>query len=157
MTSVMPTPGSPAPKPRSDPHGEAARHLTFGWWCLLVFLVLGLGLEAFHGFKLGFYLDVGNETRRLMWRLAHAHGTLLGLLHIAFALTLPHLPEMSERRRVLASRCLYAGAISLPLGFFLGGAFAFEGDPGLAIVLVPIGAALLVLGVLLTARATRRS
>ena len=25
--------------------------------------------------------------RRLMWTLAHAHGTLLGLVHIAFAVT----------------------------------------------------------------------
>jgi hypothetical protein len=157
MTTSPPASESPVSTPRRDASAEAARHLAFGWWWLLVFLALGLVLEALHGFKIGFYLDVGNETRRLMWRLAHAHGTLLGLLHVAFALTLPHLAKLSERRRVLASRCLYGGAIALPLGFFLGGAFAYGGDPGLPIVLAPIGAGLLVLGVLLIALATRRS
>ena len=55
------------------------RHLRFGWWSLLGFLCLGFMLELLHGFKAGFYLDVSNETRRLMWTLAHAHGALLGL------------------------------------------------------------------------------
>jgi hypothetical protein len=35
----------------------------------------------------------------------------------------------------------------MPLGFFLGGLKFYGGDPGLGIVLVPIGAALLLLGV----------
>ena len=64
------------------------RHLRFGWWSLLLFMGLGLGLEIMHGFKLGFYLDLENETRRFMWRLAHVHGVLLGLLQIALAATL---------------------------------------------------------------------
>ena len=66
----------------------AVRHLAFGWWSLFVFGALGLILETLHGFKVPAYLDVSNESRRLMWTLAHAHGTLLGLIHIAFALTL---------------------------------------------------------------------
>src|SRR4030095_671769 len=65
------------------------RHLQFGWWSLLIFLTLGLTLEALHGFKESIYLNVSNEMRRLMWTLAHAHGTLLALVHIAFAVTLP--------------------------------------------------------------------
>ena len=64
------------------------RHLLFGWWSLLVFLSLGLGLETLHGFKVGWYLDVANEARRLTWTLAHAHGTLLGLIHLGFAWSL---------------------------------------------------------------------
>lgn len=52
----------------------ARRHLRFGWWSLLFFLTFGLGLETLHGLKVGWYLDVENETRRLMWTLAHAHG-----------------------------------------------------------------------------------
>jgi hypothetical protein len=63
------------------------RHLRFGWWTLLVFLTMGLVLEILHGFKAEAYLKVSNETRRLMWTLAHAHGTLLGLVNIAFAMT----------------------------------------------------------------------
>ena len=61
------------------------RHLRFGWWSLATFGLLGLVLETLHGFKVGAYLDVSNETRRLMWTLAHAHGTLLGLVHLGFA------------------------------------------------------------------------
>ena len=67
----------------SDASKLASRHLHWGWWGLLVFLSLGIILEALHGFKVGAYLDVGNETRRLMWTLAHAHGTMLSLIHMA--------------------------------------------------------------------------
>ena len=56
------------------------RHLRFGWWTLLLFLSLGLVLEALHAFKASGYLSVAHETRRLMWTLAHAHGTLLGII-----------------------------------------------------------------------------
>ena len=60
---------------------RADRNLRFGWWSLLVFLCVGAVLEALHGFKIGWYVDVGNETRRLMFTLAHAHGTLLALVN----------------------------------------------------------------------------
>ena len=33
-------------------------HLRVGWWALLLFLSAGIALEALHGFKAGFYLDV---------------------------------------------------------------------------------------------------
>src|ERR1041384_1548243 len=55
----------------------AQRHFRWGWWCLLLFVGLGVVLETMHAFKVSSYLNVGNETRRLMWTLAHAHGTLL--------------------------------------------------------------------------------
>jgi hypothetical protein len=110
----------------------------------LLFGALGLGLESLHGFKVGAYLDVTNETRRLMWTLAHAHGTLLGLVHIAFAASLPSL-RLDPGRLRLASTSLVSSSVLLPGGFFLGGVRFYEGDPGLGIVLVPVGAALLLL------------
>ena len=67
------------------------RHLRFGWWSLLLFATLGLVLESLQGFKVRAYLDVSNETRRLMWTLAHAHGTLGGLLHLGLAASVGHL------------------------------------------------------------------
>jgi hypothetical protein len=115
------------------------RHLRIGWSALLVFGTLGLGLETLHGFKVRWLVDVSNETRRLMWTLAHAHGTLLGLVHIAFAATLRLRPSPSPRRMAIASVCLSAAVLAIPLGFFLGGVFAQAGDPGIAIVLVPAG------------------
>ena len=131
-------------------------HLRIGWWALLFFLSVGTALEAMHGFKLGFYLDVSNETRRLTWTLAHAHGALLGVLNLVFAATLQLAPGWNDASRVVASRCLIGALILLPLGFLLGGAFVHGGDPGLGILLVPPGAALLFVAVLLAARGAGR-
>lgn len=129
-------------------------HLRFGWWSLLAFLTLGIVLESMHGFKVGWYLDVSNETRRLMWTLAHAHGVLLSLVHIAFGLTTHVLPTAVGSRRRVASSCLVAASILLPGGFFLGGFFIYDGDPGLGIYLVPVGALLLFTAVFMIARST---
>lgn len=130
------------------------RHFRLGWWSLLVFLVLGAALEAMHGFKIQFYVDGDNETRRLMWTLAHAHGTLLGLINLAFAVSVPRVTGWTEGVRTFASRCLVVSSLLVPLGFFLGGATIQAGDPGLGILLVPVGALLLFASVFLTARAS---
>jgi hypothetical protein len=152
----MTTPTSPDGSREAHPTGaSAATHLRIGWWSLLVFLAMGAVLEGLHGLKLGFYLDPSNEMRRLLWTLSHAHGSLLALVHIAFAASLPRLVGDGGGRLVLASRCLIAGGLLLPLGFFLGGVFVHEGDPGLAIVLAPVGALLLLVAVGLIAIATR--
>ena len=139
--------------PMNDPgRGLSRLHLRIGWWALLFFLSAGATLEAMHGFKVGFYLDVSNETRRLTWTLAHAHGSLLAILNLVFAATLPLAPGWSAASRTAASRCLIGALILLPLGFLLGGAFVHGGDPGLGILLVPPGALLLFAAVLLSAR-----
>lgn len=143
----------------SDPSRDAtaARHLAFGWWLVVASVLLGTLLEGLHALKLGLYLDVSNETRRLLWTLAHAHGALLGLANVAFALSLPRLDGLAAAGRSLASRALVAGSILLPAGFLLGGVFAYEGDPGLAVVLAPLGAALVFVAVLAIALGTRRA
>ena len=58
----------------ADRRADMRRHLRIGWWALLLFLMLGAGLEAMHGFKIGPYLDADYATRRFMWTLSHAHG-----------------------------------------------------------------------------------
>ena len=130
------------------------RHLRFGWWSLLLFLAFGLALEGFHGFKTSFYLDVSNQTRRLMWTLAHAHGSLLGLVHVVFAVALRSVPELANRSLGIASTSLMAASVLLPGGFFLGGVTIYSGDPGLGIVIVPIGAACLLIAVYIIAKAS---
>jgi hypothetical protein len=140
----------------NDPTVLTKRHLRFGWWMLLLFLTAGLGLEALHGFKAGLYLDVSNETRRLMWTLAHAHGTLLALVNLGFALTVRLVPEWSARERGIASVCLRGATCLMPAGFFLGGLFFYSGDPGLGILLVPAGGLLLLVAVFLTATGAGR-
>ena len=145
--TVTPSPGALGP---SDP---SRLHLRVGWWSLLLFLTLGLALETLSGFKVGLYVDVSSSTRRLMWTLAHAHGTLLAILNIVFALTLQvATPDWGEATRTLASRCLRGALVLMPLGFFLGGVRIHGGDPGLGVLLVPPGAFLLFVAVLLTAR-----
>jgi len=130
----------------------ADRHIRAGWWLLLLFVALGLVLESLHGFKIGFYLDASNETRRLMWTLAHAHGALLAVVNIVFGLTLERRRAPSPGSRVVASRCLLGASVLLPLGFFLGGVVTHAGDPGLTILLVPVGALLLLTAIFLTAQ-----
>lgn len=133
------------------------RHLRVGWWTLAVFVALGLGLEALHGLKAGFYLDVGASTRRLMWTLAHAHGALLGLVNLGFAATLGALGGWSAAGRRQASLWLLVATVALPAGFFFGGVDASGGDPGPAVLLVPAGGIALLVAVLLSAvAATRR-
>src|SRR5262245_12586066 len=138
----------------NDPAVLTKRHLRFGWWTLLVFVLLGLLLEGLHGFKVGAYLSAKYETRRLMWTLAHAHGTLFGLINIAFALTVRLLPEWAARERGIASTCLRSATLLMPAGFFLGGVRFYASDPGAGIVLVPIGALLLILTIFLVACGT---
>lgn len=133
-----------------DPDALAAKHLRRGWLCLLIFIAVGLALESLHGLKVGAYLDLDHAVRRHMWTLAHAHGAVLGLIHLGLAATLrgaPHLASRSAGR--LASISLDLATLILPAGFFLGGLWHYAGDPGLGVLMVPVGGALLLLAALL--------
>ena len=112
------------------------RTLVLGWILLAVFLPLGMTLEALHAIKLPVYL--GSPLRRELWTLAHAHGNLLGILCLVFAsLAERAIPDEAARRKISNSLC--AGAVLMPVGFFLGGVQNSEGDPSLGILLVPLG------------------
>jgi len=130
----------------------ARRHLRVGWWSLLVFATLGLALETLHGFKVRAYLDVTSDTRRLMWTLAHAHGTLVAVVHVIFALTVRSTPSLATRDFRAVSAALVAASVLLPGGFFLGGVAFYGGDPGLGVLLVPVGAILLLFAIFTVAR-----
>lgn len=130
------------------------RHLRFGWWALCLFAAMGLTLEALHGLKAGAYLDVSNEPRRLMWTLAHAHGAVIAIINIVYGLTLESGARTAGN---FASRALLASGVMLPLGFFLGGLIYYGGDPGLGIVLVPVGAILLLASLAAIARDAGRA
>lgn len=125
----------------------AQRHQVIGWWGLLLFLSLGIVLETLHGLKLGFYLDPAHQIRRLMWTLAHAHGTLIAIVQLAAANAFTGLAGWTSRRAYLASIGLIGGQALLPAGFFLGGIAHSKTDPSPGVLLVPVGAASLLLGV----------
>jgi hypothetical protein len=124
---------------------KARLHLRFGWIGLLLFALLGIALEGLHAWKTPAYLGVGNETRRLMWTLAHAHGVGLSLVHLGFAATLSLVASSQLPKLELASRALSWASVLIPLGFFLGGTVTYEADPGVGVFLVPFGALALVI------------
>ncbi len=128
------------------------RHLRFGWTALLFFAALGMTLELLHGFKVGWYVDVTSETRRLMWRLAHSHGTFLALVNVVFGLCLHCTRSGKAPGRRVASACMIVSALLVPGGFFLGGLQVYSGDPSLGIMLVPLGTVALLLALGLVVR-----
>jgi hypothetical protein len=126
----------------------ARTHFRFGFGSLLLFAALGTGLELLHAFKLGAYLDVGQETRRFMFVLGHAHGVGLSLLHLGFAAALKLDALRDGPQLSSASVGLKLASVLLPGGFLLGGVGAYESDPGLGVLLAPLGA-LILLGALI--------
>jgi hypothetical protein len=136
----------------NDAGGLERRHLGVGWWGLALYVLLGAILEGLHALKSPIFVDAGRETTRMMLRLAHSHGTLVAVVNILYALTLRGRPAAV---RPLASASLLAALVLLPGGFFLGAFFARGGDPGLGIVLVPVGALAVTLGAGVVARAMK--
>jgi hypothetical protein len=132
----------------NDPGPRIA--LITGWLLLAFCLPLGLTLEALHAWKVPVYL--GSELRRELWTLAHAHGNLLGILCLVYA-ALGERIGGDAALRARRAKWLAIGAVLMPLGFLLGGVMNREGDPSFAIVLVPVGAAFLLIALFGAARA----
>ncbi len=130
-------------------------HVRFGWLALAGFAIVGITLEAFHGFKTGWYLEEAYETRRLLFTLGHAHGALLSIVNVVFGVATAVTGGEPSRLR-WASRLLTIATILLPAGFLIGGFGIHGSDPGVGIYLVPFGAACAV-GAFLAAAAASRS
>ena len=111
-----------------------------GWISLAVWIVFGLLIEGLIGFRSPALMD--DSVRRDMFRLAHAHGTLLNLVLIAAAICARL--DLIRLGRV-TSLGLRAAVVLLPVGFLLAGLWHFKDDPGIAIFLVPLGAVLLLM------------
>jgi hypothetical protein len=95
----------------------ARRHLRIGWWTLLVFLSLGILLEALHGFKIGFSWISRMRLAATSGRSAHAHARCSGLVNLGFAASLKLFCDGRERWTSLASAALIGATILLPGGF----------------------------------------
>ena len=126
--------------PAPDPAARLC--LRAGFLLLAVSLPLGLTLETLHALKLPQYLR--STLRHELWRLAHAHGSMLGILCLCYAALVRQLVGAPGRKLGVA-RWLVAGSIAMPAGFFLGGVLNSEGDPSLFILIVPAGALCLLL------------
>ena len=123
-----------------------------GWISLAFWMALGLILESLLAYKSPAYLY--DAQRRELFRLAHAHGALLGLMLIVAALWLKNAAVEVSR---IAIGSLRIGAGVLPLGFLAAGIWHPEGDPGTAIWLVPFAAILLIFGLISIALASRKA
>jgi len=151
---IQPPPAKPASTTQAQ-LPEERRHFKFGWWSLFVFVCLGVVLETFLAFRIGWYMNTGNnETHRLMLRLGHAHGTLLSLMNIAFAAGLSRM-NLDVTVRQLVSRCLTAATLLVPGGFILGGLVTHGAEPGLGIILLPVGAIFLLVALFKLANGVR--
>lgn len=122
-----------------------------GWLSLALWMVVGLLLEGLMAYKTPAYLR--DDERRELFRLAHTHGTFLGLVLIAAALCGQRFLLAPPR---VARRALQLGASLMPIGFLLAGIWHYESDPGLAIWLVPVAAVLLVFAVISFALASAK-
>jgi hypothetical protein len=129
-----------------------SRHMRIGWSSLLVFVTMGIVLELLHAYKVGLYLDADQETRRLLWTLAHAHGVGLSLVNLGYAATLHAVLRSASRGLHLSSSLCAWSTLIIPLGFFLGGVVTYGGDPGVGVFLVPVGAVMLWTAVLIVVR-----
>lgn len=131
-----------------------ARLARQGWIGIAVWMSFGLLLEGLIGFRIPEYLN--DPVRRELFRLAHAHGTLLSLLLLAACLSARSGIVQPARPGLLA---LMAGAVVMPTGFLLGGIVTYESDPNLLVFLAPVGGVLVIFGIVtlgLSIRSARR-
>lgn len=122
-----------------------------GWIGLAIWMSAGLLFEGLIGFRVPLYL--ADEVRREMFRLGHAHGTLLNIILLLYGLC---IRSGAVDLGAAASVCLRAGSILMPLGFVLGGAFHYESDPGALVFLAPLGGLLVIFGVVNAAMSVKR-
>ena len=73
-----------AEKPQSATANYSERMIFQGWVSIALWMSVGLLLEGLLGYKIPAYLS--DPQRRELFRLAHTHGTFLGLVLVAAAL-----------------------------------------------------------------------
>ena len=110
---------------------------------IAVWMSLGLLLEGLIAFRVPIYLL--DALTRELFRLAHAHGTLLSLVLIAVGLCWRAGFTAPPR---IAKLALQIGVVLMPAGFFLGGIGHYETDPSPMVFLAPLGGVLVIFGII---------
>lgn len=152
MNSASDTRAEPLAAQSGAANPEWSGLLFQGWVSVAVWMAVGLLLEGLIGFKTPAYLQ--DDQRRELFRLAHTHGTFLGLLLVMAAFCSQRF-NLSLSPAVNIS--LRVGTLLIPFGFLIGGLWHFESDPGIGIWLVPPGALLVIFAVTALALASRTS
>lgn len=127
-----------------------ARLARQGWIGIAVWMSFGLLLEGLIAFRIPDYLN--DPVRRELFRLAHAHGTLLSVLVLAAGLCLRSGIIEPARSGLFA---MMIGAVLMPIGFLLGGVVTYESDPNALVSLAPVGGILLIFGIITVALSIR--
>lgn len=118
--------------------------LRFGWAWLTLWASLGMALEAAHGLKWGPYLH--DELGRLLLTLGHAHGVGLAIVVLVYGSA-----GAALHRTRAPGWLLRIAATLIPVGFATSAVGHPEGDPSIAIVLVPLGGMMLIAALAWTA------
>lgn len=121
------------------------------WYSLAFWMTAGLFLEGLLAFRSPAYLQ--DPMRRELFRLAHAHGTVLNIVTLVAGLYLSK-GLISPPSIVLWS--LRLGVIAMPLGFLLGGISHSETDPGIGILLAPVGGLMIIFGIIAIAMSSNK-
>lgn len=138
---------------RADEPTKEYGHVAFqGWLSVAFWMSFGLLLESLMAYKSPGYLD--DPQRRELFRLAHAHGSLLGVVLVVAAIWARGAGARLSRLAIMALRL---GTAVMPLGFLAAGLWHPESDPGFAIWLVPAGALPLIFGLTSIALSSRKS
>jgi len=113
------------------------RHLRLSIGVVAIFLASGLWLEAMFGLRARGWMD--DDLRREFLRLGHAHGGLLGLVNVALSVAMARLATPETWARKVRVAALFGGLL-VGLGFFGGGLWHGQTDPGPLVLVVPAGA-----------------
>jgi hypothetical protein len=113
-----------------------------GFISLACWMTFGFLLEGLIGYKIPTYLN--DNLRRELFQLAHTHGTLFSVVLIVVAICLKlNLLKPNNQYQI----ALRVGSVVMPVGFLLGGIWHYESDPGFLIWLSPIGAVIIIFGI----------
>lgn len=109
---------------------------------IAVWMSFGLLLEGLIAFRIPDYLS--DAITREMFRLAHAHGTLLSLVMVAVGLAWK--AEFIVLGSV-ANWMLRIGSVAMPVGFMLGGIGNSANDPSPLVFIAPAGGVMVIFGI----------
>jgi hypothetical protein len=84
----------------------------FGWIWLSIFVIVGFYIEL----QMGSMEYLGN-WRRELYRAMHAHGNLLAVVNLIYAVYLADA-NLSDSLKNWGSRLMVVGAVLIPIGIF---------------------------------------
>ena len=118
---------------------------------IAVWMSFGLLLEGLIAFRIPDYLS--DAVRREMFRLAHAHGTLLSLVLVAVGLA--WRAEYISLSKI-GDWMLRIGCVAMPVGFLLGGIGNSANDPSPLVFIAPAGGVMMIFGIVAAVVSFRR-